>query len=72
MDLTCIHRLSVSADGLCPACQEDYDTDPESWIEFGDHPQGIANWKAEQELIAQWEREQAARPPVECDPEIPF
>lgn len=45
--LTCIHSTA----GLCPACQADYDEDPAAWLEFGDHPEGIARWKAEQERI---------------------
>lgn len=46
--LTCIHAES----GLCPACQAEYDEDPRAYLEFGDHPQGIANWKALQEEMA--------------------
>ena len=39
--LTCIHSLA----GLCRACQDEYDTDPAAFIEFGNHPEGIARWQ---------------------------
>ena len=38
----CNHRI----DGLCPACQADHDEDPSAWEEYGNHPQGQANWQA--------------------------
>lgn len=67
--LTCIHAAS----GLCPECQADYDEDPDAWIEFGPHPEGIARWKAEEAIQAEWERQNPAptetQPP---DPVIPF
>jgi hypothetical protein len=37
----CIHGDGKS---LCPACQEAWDTDPESYLEYGDHPAGIQRW----------------------------
>ncbi len=43
--LTCIHLLAVHADGLCPSCEEDYNTDPSAWIEFGDHTEGLRRLK---------------------------
>jgi hypothetical protein len=39
---TCVH----CCDGLCPVCQAQFEEDPDSWIQFGDHPAGIANWEA--------------------------
>jgi hypothetical protein len=60
--LTCIH----AANGLCPDCEADYDYDPIAWVEFGNHPQGIANWEAELKAIEEWQQ------PSEPDPTIPF
>jgi hypothetical protein len=51
---TCIHQPT----GLCPACQAEYDEDPVAWMEYGDHPAGLANWRA---LQAEMD-EQAQRP----------
>lgn len=62
----CIHGDGTN---LCPACQEDYDGDPDAWEEFGQHPQGIANYQALLEEIAA-DAERIA--PVEPDPNIPF
>ena len=54
--LTCIHRSK----GLCPECRTEFEADPCAWYEFGNHPQGIANWQALQNEIAQdWAAEQA-------------
>ncbi len=50
--LTCVHLLAVSADGLCPQCEEDYDADPEAYHEFGEHPEGVRRWKAFQAELA--------------------
>lgn len=44
---TCIHRES----GLCPDCCQAYEEDPEAWYEFGDHTDGIARSKAQDEEI---------------------
>lgn len=47
--LTCIHAPI----GLCESCQRDYDEDPSSWHEFGNHAAGIERWKALQaEVLA--------------------
>ena len=46
--MTCIHQES----GLCRECQAEYDADPQAWIEYGNHREGIENWnsiKAEME-----------------------
>lgn len=64
--LTCSHQSA----GLCPACRADFDTDPDAWLEFGEYPQGRANWAALQ-------AEMAAEPPSELpmppdDDGIPF
>lgn len=66
--MNCIHQEA----GLCPECQEDYDADPEAWHEFGQHPQGIENWKrlqAEMEA-ARLELEQEAN--TTATEELPF
>lgn len=47
--LTCIHARA----GLCPACLDDYLEDPTAWMEYGNHPQGIANWQEEERRIAE-------------------
>lgn len=68
--ITCIHSES----GLCPACQEDFDADPEAWFEFGDHPAGIERWEALQAEIREGladEARQAGRRERNY-PEIPF
>jgi hypothetical protein len=46
--MTCIHM----DEGLCSHCQADYDYDPQSWIEYGYHRQGEANWRELQKEIA--------------------
>lgn len=58
---TCIHQ----ADGLCPDCLESFQADPNAWIEYGDHPQGIANW---QRLLAEMENYYLRHPPIELKP----
>ena len=50
--LTCIHNERDNLPGLCPSCQEDHDTDPGAWLEYGGHRQGIENWRALQEEMA--------------------
>lgn len=37
----CIHRDGCT---LCPDCQEQYDTDPTAWEEYGHHPDGERRW----------------------------
>lgn len=39
---SCIHS---DGKGLCAACQLEFATDPESWLEFGDHPDGLERWR---------------------------
>ncbi len=38
----CLH----SPDGvsLCEACQDDFECDPQAYVEYGAHRQGLANW----------------------------
>lgn len=62
----CIH-----GDGrtLCADCQADYEYDPESYIEYGDHPAGLARYREMMEEIA---KDAAAQPYVAPDPNIPF
>jgi hypothetical protein len=45
--ITCIHAQH----GLCPKCQADYDQDPQAYVEFGQHPQGEANWRQERDQM---------------------
>ena len=68
-DLTCIHAQH----GLCPACQAEYDADKEAWLEYGNHPAGLARWRAELEAIAA-DQAAAAREavPQTADDETPF
>lgn len=63
---SCIHVQR----GLCDDCQAEYDEDPSAYYEYGDHPQGIANWQA---LQAEMDAE-ASRPvsPAGGDSDIPF
>src|SRR5262245_5772795 len=65
MTLTCIHTER----GLCPACQSDYDADPLAYLEYGDHPEGLANYQRLLDEIAQ--AAQDPTPLVAWD-EIPF
>lgn len=68
--LTCIHE----DDGLCPTCEAEYEADPLSWLEYGQHPAGLENWQRLQDELA------ADRPPEHNDDmpepfddsEIPF
>jgi hypothetical protein len=62
----CIHV----AHGLCRNCLDEYLEDPQAWEEFGDHPQGIANWRALEDEIA---REQVWLTDLpEQDDDVPF
>ncbi len=62
--ITCIHATA----GLCPKCQADYDADPLAYLEYGDHPAGIANWRALQEEMAA----NLSRPVLPQDDSMPF
>ena len=44
----CIH-----ADGktFCPECRWAWEYDPDSYLEYGDHPAGLKNWRALQKEI---------------------
>jgi hypothetical protein len=55
-DLTCIHAES----GLCPRCIEEYRYDPDSYLEFGDHPAGLARFRQLQAELAREALEAAA------------
>lgn len=37
----CIHGDGKT---LCPDCQEEYDTDPTAWEEYGHHAEGERRW----------------------------
>jgi hypothetical protein len=67
-DLTCIH----SKMGLCESCQADYDADPAAWVEYGDHPAGIAAWQALQEEMDREMGRARAEPVPPPDPTVPF
>ena len=66
--LDCVHREH----GLCPDCQAEYDYDPTSWVEFGRHREGEANWLALQEEMAAEAARWASLPAPVDDPTIPF
>jgi hypothetical protein len=68
--VTCIHCEAVGRTGLCVACKAEYDEDPESWIEYGDHPAGIENQKRLKEELEAWRPVLAQH--VKADPDIPF
>jgi len=80
-NLTCVHVLDwpTPGGGLCPSCAAAFDADPDAYLEFGDHPAGLENWRREQQL---WAGEEAAgrldhlrRSPEDPGPssdEIPF
>jgi len=63
----CVHGNGRT---LCADCQAAYDYDPESYIEYGDHPAGLERWRELQEEIAAG----AALPTTRsiADPDIPF
>jgi hypothetical protein len=77
-NLTCIHQ----SHGLCRRCQRDFDEDPVAWLEFGNHPEGLANLAAlEAELAAEaaaYRREEELRqgqddwPAPADEAELPF
>lgn len=76
MTITCTHQLAAGAAGLCETCQYDYDVDPGAYMEFGEHPDGQANWAA---LLAEMEAERqqylelAGAPTLPVDDDsIPF
>jgi len=51
--MNCIHQQK----GLCPDCQEAYNAEPESWLEFGEHEEGIKNWEALKEEMRTWQKD---------------
>lgn len=63
----CIH---APHGGLCPDCQGEYDTDPEAWYEFGDHPEGIERTRELEAEMARW-RAEASEDPIDWT-DIPF
>lgn len=65
----CIHGDGQS---LCQSCREQYEYDAESYIEVGDHPEGLARWREIQEGIAADAERARNEPPSEPDPNIPF
>ncbi len=66
--LTCIHM--PAGGGLCPACQADYDYDPDSFLEFGNHFAGLARWRKLKEEMDAAHREPIA--PSVPDGDIPY
>ncbi len=46
----CVHPRTTR---LCGECQQLFDRDPLGYIEWGEHPAGIARWQALQEEIAE-------------------
>jgi hypothetical protein len=69
--LTCTHQIAAGKTGLCPGCQEEYETDPSAWYEYGHHPRGEENWRKTQEEIAEFAAMMPTTP-IEPDPEMPF
>lgn len=63
----CIHTTA----GLCPVCQADYDTDPQAWAEFGQHPAGIARWEALEREIDEERQRLADALPIDWT-DVPF
>jgi hypothetical protein len=63
---------AVEGGGLCPACAADYDADPTAWLEYGDHPAGIAAWKALQEEMDREATRARTEPVPPPDPTVPF
>ena len=62
MNLTCIH----ADDGLCEDCHEAFEYDPESYMEYGDHPDGLRRF-------AELRQELAAVPTHQCPAnDIPY
>lgn len=64
----CVHM----DEGLCAECQADYDEDPSAWDEYGNHPVGLANWRALQDEIAAEAERVRSLPPMQDDPSIPY
>ena len=62
----CIHGDGTS---LCGNCREAYETDPDAYIEFGDHPEGMKRWAAELRLR---EVDLAGPPTLPPDPNLPL
>ena len=69
--ITCIHQPAGEC-GLCEQCAEDYAVDPTAWLEYGDHPAGIANAQREWDLIEGDRIEHEFRESVYDDENIPF
>lgn len=58
MPVTCIHFKATPVPGshnLCSNCLAAYQDDPESYLEFGDHPDGIQNWLDLEAEMHTWE-----------------
>lgn len=59
---------------LCDKCWAEYLEDPTAYIDYGDHPAGIARWAEVEEMML--ESSQYTGYAVPCfndpDPEIPF
>jgi hypothetical protein len=74
--ITCIH----AEQGLCPGCQEAWEADPQAFLEYGDHPDGLERWRALQAELLDGaaadraaEARRAAEPsPVFDESEIPY
>jgi hypothetical protein len=65
---TCIHAKA----GICLDCYRERDYDPESWDEYGHHPEGEARTQALLEQIAADVAREEATPRPAPDPNIPF
>jgi hypothetical protein len=45
-DSGCPCPMADNAPPLCPNCLAEYSEDPVAWLEYGEHPAGIANWRS--------------------------
>jgi hypothetical protein len=73
--LTCIHQENKGQTGLCRHCQDEYAADPEAYLEYGDHREGIARWEEMERLMNEChkgETEPRADYKPNHDFEIPF
>ena len=69
----CVHPHD-GGDPLCPACRRAYDEDQQSWLDFGEHPEGIRRWAEYQEHTEAERRRLESLPPCVRldDADIPY
>jgi hypothetical protein len=65
----CIHAAS----GLCPDCRDAYEEDPSGYLDYGDHPAGLARWQALQaEIAADSASPESRAESQESEDDLPF